>query len=40
MGDALEEDAAVDAAQLKAKQADEMERLKNNQEQELEALKG
>ena len=39
MGDALQEDAAVDAAQLKAKHAEEMERLKANHEQELEALK-
>ena len=39
MGDELQEDAAVDAAQLKAKHAEEMERLKANHEQELEALK-
>ena len=39
MGDSLQEDAAVDAAQLKAKHAEEMERLKANHEQELEALK-
>jgi hypothetical protein len=39
MGDELQEDAAVDAAQLKAKHAEEMERLKVNHEQELEALK-
>ena len=39
MGDALEENATVDAALLKAKQAVEMERLKNKQETELEALK-
>ena len=39
MGDALQEDATVDAAQLKAKHAEEMERLKANHEQELEALK-
>lgn len=35
----IQEDAAVDAAQLKAKHAEQMERLKANHEQELEALK-
>lgn len=38
-GDNIQEDAAVDAAQLKAKHAEQMERLKANHEQELEALK-
>jgi hypothetical protein len=37
-GDELFEDAAVDAAELKAKQAGELERLKLRQEDELEAL--
>ena len=39
MGDALQENATVDAAVLKAKHAEELESLKANQEQELEALK-
>jgi len=38
-GDNIQEDSAVDAAQLKAKHAEQMERLKANHEQELEALK-